>query len=136
MSEIFAVYFMCVLSGVIGQFSSEPELRKAGIILAACGLAAGLLHVGCAYVRDLIDRSHSRKYYGESLRERVNDLEVWREETEPETQFLKDRIVNFEAIKGGKMEVYKGVSYGPLLLAGLLGLVYYVFLAIKKERNE
>jgi len=117
--------------GFGGYFiADDPTLRYIGLGLGMAAAAAALCAVYVVVKDDLGHRRAYRKYRQDRLEERLNDLEVWREETVPTVQTLRDQIANLEeyTIKGGKgMEYFDSVSLWPLLIAFAIAALYFVF---------
>lgn len=125
MNNFLVGCLIAFLSGVIGFASSDPQLRMAGIVLAGCAVGAFLIGGLLDYIQEQHEAQEDRKYFNLRQQERLNDLEVWREETAPETQFLKDRLENLEQ-RGKHMEVYQAVSVWPLLLGLVVSALYFL----------
>jgi len=81
-------------------------------------------------------RREAQKYHQNCLEERLNDVEVWREETAPEVQFLRDRITNLEQKERAVGEYHQLVSSWPLIGGLIIAVVYFIVRGAKKHGDR
>ncbi len=131
--------------GFGGYFiADDPALRYVGLGLGCTAAAAVLIAAYLAIMEELDSRRERRKFYQGRLEERLNSLEVWREE-EDRTQRLNDLhervddldisvapVRNWLRIQQEIRRIfmtyeYEPISLWPLTIAFVIAAIYFYF---------
>jgi len=115
-----------------------------GVVAMITGHDLGVGLIGLGVIGPVIllflDRVETQKedraHYYQRIEERLNDVEVWREETAPEVQFLRDRITNLEQKERAMGEYHQLVSSCPLIGGLIIAAVYFIVRGAKKHGDR
>ena len=110
-------------------------MRYIGLGLGYTAAAAVVITIYVGIREEFDRRRDARKYY-QRIEERLNDVEVWHEETAPEVQFLRDRTTNLEQKERAMGEYYQLVSSWPLIGGLIIVAVYFIVRGAKKHGDR